>query len=623
MPTFYPSCVINLKLKFDESLHVQPLPTPVTTDDTLGGVEKLAPNAPEPLITQPGDANTSFVLGRIPLKASIELPGYRQAGQFTLDFAFRDLPIDPRTVRAAAVEVHLGAVSAANFAQGMTGQPVDGWRPSVLQTRIDNQPNPETLVMIGTVDEWNVEHGEDRSTITIKGRDMRGILLDTPLTNDPRAAQQILEELDLSQRIDDLIRQLLGYNPLFGEFTVTTVDAEWPDGIVPRVGDPDVVPRHRRGARGQRAGGTSTPPASGSSLNFWDLVVRFCYLVGGIPYFIGTEIHIRPAHSIFDQQRAGTPLNPTPFANGQPRTTDAQTNDPISPDLRYRRLVYGRDVSSLSFDRKMGGYQRPQTVRAISVDNNARTRGAGRMIEGRWPAVAETSARRQTVAAGAQQAQENVVNVPVPGVTSEARLVQIARAVYEEIGRGEMGGTATSKNLASFGGDNADPDLLRLKPGDAVDFQVDTHNLGSRAPLVSALTDHLRTGFDEMVALVTQRLGDENLARVVVATSRGMISEIQTFFRVANVKYAWSSDSGVSVTFDFQNYVMALYNVKATSDQAGEAEGTATRTSVRSRRRPRVTTLETISIVGNVQGTQESVGLTLPTGQTGSTTVGR
>lgn len=622
MPTFYPSCVVNLRLRFDETLHVQPEPSPVSTDDTAAGVSEGGAPQPQPLLVRAGEENVSYILNRIPMKASIELPGYRQAGQFTLDLAFRDLPIDPRTVRAAAVDIHLGAVAAANFRDGMTGQPVDGWRPSVLRTTTDSgDPNLETLVMTGTVDEWSVDHGEDRSIVSLKGRDMRGILLDTPLTNDPRVAQQILEELDLSQPIDTLIGSLLAYNPLFGGFIVTTVPDEWPGGVVPAVGDPELVPRHRRGARGGRSGGRATPPSSGSNLNFWDLVVRFCYLVGAIPYFIGTELRIRPARSIYDQARAGGPLNPTPFAGSNPRTIDAPSGAPIEPSLRYRRMVYGRDIQQLSFERKMNGAQRPHTVRAVCVDNDARIRGSGRTLEGRWPPEDATSARRQTVSPGENASAENIINVPVPGMVSADRLVEIARAVYEEIGRGEMGGSCTSKNLASFGGDNDDADLLRLKPGDAVDFQVDVRNLGARSPLVSSLTDHMRTGFDDQVRAITERLGDENIARVVVATTRGLVSELQSFFRVANVKFAWS-ETGVTTTFDFQNYVIATYDTTTATEAATpQPTGAAARTPSSRRRRARVTELEPISITGNPEGTQEYVGVTLPTAATGSVPV--
>lgn len=582
MPTFYPSMVVNIRLKFDESLHIQPESDPVSTDQTVGTSERVGDGLGEPLITRRGDDNVTFVQNRIPIKGNVELPAYRQAGTFQFSFAFRDLPLDPRTVRSAAVDVHLGAVSSSDFGRGMVGSPEDGWRSSVLRTvDEDGDPNPDTLLMTGTVDKWSVQHSDGMSMISIEGRDMRGILLDTPLTNDPQQQQFILEDLDLSQPITVLVSNLLTYNPLFADFIVTTIPSEWPNGVVPVVGDTTLVPRHRRGANGRRSGGRATPNASGGSLNFWDLVCRFCYLVGAIPYFIGTELRIRPARSIYAQQTAGNPLNPTPFRGGQPRTQDVPAGTDLTPPLTYRRLVYGRDVEELSFERTFGGsYARPATYRCVSVNQDATGRGLERVIEGRWPPAAATSARRQTPSAGSGPTQENIINIPAPGNTSQERLVEMARGFYEEAARQEMTGTCKTKNLASFGGDNQDPDLLRLKPGDGVDFQVDTRNLGSRSPLISTLTNHLRNGFEEQVAALTERLGDENLARVVVATSRGVVLEIPSFFRVASVKYDWSAQ-GISISFDFQNYVTAIFDVERPSDQT--STGTVTATSVGSR----------------------------------------
>jgi len=583
MPTFYPSCVVNLRLRFDESLHIQPEQPIASTETTVGESAAPADGVGEPLIIRRGDQNATFIQNRIPIRASVELPGYRQAGQFNLEFAFRDLPIDPRTVRAAAVDIHLGAVDAADFARGMTGQPIDGWRPSVLRTTINDEgdPNLGTLVMTGTVDRWAARHDDSGSIVTLEGRDMRGILLDTPLTNNPAQQQFILEELDLSQPIDTLIATLLSYNPLFADFIVTTVPEEWPNGVVPVVGDASIVPRHRRGANGRRRGGRATPNASGGSLNFWDLICRFCYLVGAIPYFIGTELRIRPVRSIYEQQRAGGPLNPTPFRGGEPRSQDAQANTEIDPPLRYRRLVYGRDIEELTFERSMGGvWSRPHTFVCVSVNNDSTERGRARVIEGRWPPVEATRARRQTASPGSGPAQENVFYIPAPGNTSQERLVEMARALYEEAARQEIGGSCRTRNLASFGGDNQDPDLLRLKPGDAIEFLVDARNLSSRSPLISALTDHYRNGFEEQVALITERLGDENLARVIVATSRGIIQEVPNFFRVSRVKFDWSAQ-GVTIDFDFQNFVQALFDVPRQTDQS--SEGTAQRQFTRRR----------------------------------------
>lgn len=567
MATFYPSCVVNFKLKFDETLHLQPEVTPRSVEEMVADPPAGAGSVqPQPLILRRGAENVSFVLGRLPKSGSVSLPGYRQAGQFDFVFDFRDLPIDPRTVRSAAVEIHQGAVSSDAFARGMRGVNPNGTRDSVLVTRdAAGQPNEETLILVGIVDEWSVRHESSSSEISLRGRDMRGILLDTPLTNDPKIATQILASLDITKPINQLVEELLSYNPLFGDFSVVVNPAEWPNGVVPVIGDPSILPRNRRGARGNNTGRVTSPGGS-ARMSFWDAIVKFCFLVGAIPYFQGTQLLIRPSRSIFDQAQAGNALNPAPFAGGRPRTRDAQTNQPIDPPLRFRRLVYGRDILSVSFDRKMGGMARPKVVRAVGVDTSSADRGQGRVIQGFWPPrTAPPATRRSRVAPGASAAQEDGINVPVAGVRDPERLVEIARAIYEEIGRGELGGNCTTRNLASFGGTNADADLLRLKPGDGIEFLTDVRQLTPQSPLVSALTDHNRAGFEELVAQIKARIGDENLARVIAATSRGQIQEMQRFFRVSSVTYTWS-ETGVQIGFDFQNYVVSRSDVRREGD---------------------------------------------------------
>lgn len=598
MAEFYPSMVVNLKLRFDEALHLQPEPRLSTTEGELAD-PPTETGVGVPLIIDRGEENATFILGRVPRSASLEFPGYRQAAQFNMVLDFRELPLDPRAIRAAAVEIYLGSVSAADFATGMTRVEADGSRRSRLRTT-DANGTPLTPRMVGFVDEADVVHNDSGSTIALKGRDARGVLLDTPISVAPNAAQQLLEELDWSQPIDTVVLQILQFNPFFSSFYVTSNPAEWPNGELPSPGAAAFTPRHRRGARGERRGARPSPPGDTNSLNFWDLIVRACYLVGAIPYFDGLALALRPARSIFDQQRAGIDPNiRTPFAGGRPRTFDEVAQVDIDPGLSFRRLVYGRDVVNYSFNRKFGGFQRPRVVRTVAVNTGSTERGMSRMIESRWPpAAAPVASRRTRVAPSNQQSQEEIVNVPVAGITDVARLEEIARGVYEEIGRGEMGGACETVNLTSFGGSNADPDLLRLGPGDGVEFMVDSRALSSRAPLVSALTDATRQPFEEAVADLASRIGgDRNLARVLVATARGQIQELQRFFRVSTARYDWSTQ-GIKIAFDFQNFVVVRNEVGS----VGTDPGTLNRGEVPTRA-GRVLTLDTINIVGRPEGT--------------------
>jgi len=581
--TYYPSCVVNLRLRFDEALHIVPVPAPESDAARAAAPPTSRDAAPDllPLILRTGEENVSFVMGRVPKKANIELPGYRQAGTFNLTFDFKELPIDPRTVRACGVEIHLGTIEPGEFAAGMRGRDVwaDGVRSSVLNTRTPSGGiRQDTLVMVGTMDEWKPGHGETGSIVTIVGRDMRGILLDSPL--DPLA----LEHLDAGADVLALVRQILDFHPMGDSFVVEANAGEWPNGHLPCPMGQDMVPRHRRGAKGARSGGRAN--TSHSQMSYWDAIVRYCFLVGAIPTFRGSTLQIRPSRSIFDQGRGGIdPRIATPFEGGRQRT--------VGDGLPFsvRRLVYGRDVQELHVERKFTGRTRPKVIRCISVNPSGSITGdeaptditgpddqSPYLMSARWPPAGTTpraaAARTTSVAPSGSNAHEEIVNIPVPGITNYDRLLEVARGLYEEVGRQELGGSARTKDLGSFGGSNADPDLLRLRPGDGVVLLTDVRALSSRSPLVSTLTDNARAPFEQQVREVAERIGDENLARVIVATARGQVLELQRFFRVSNVKYEWDVEKGMDVSFDFQNYFVHRYGSVNTTENIPTAAPT-------------------------------------------------
>lgn len=599
-PTYRPACVLNLKLLFDDALlgTNAPAPTPQTTDARaqvanrgvlpalttpinrrvvsadgaevtfLDGETVTPPRPRRPRAFTGGDSRVSYVLNRVPKRGTVERPGYRQAGTFEFTIDFKDLPIAPQLIRSAAVEVHLGSVPDAAFAEGIERADARGVRASTLRTRnADNTPNRDTLAFVGLVDRWKIHHGERESEVTIAGRDLRALLIDSPM--DPRA----LATLELGEDIVGVVEQLLDIHPLGDQFEVVADESEWPNGRIPSPMGVALAPRHRRGARGRRRSARANPPGRSQQFTYWDMVVRFCYLCGAIPYFEGYQLFVRPARSLYAQRAAGTPINPTPFDGGRPRSVDAETDGALDPALRVRRMVYGRNIATMEFERRFGGGARPKTVRVVTTDTSATARGArGQVLTAEWPAAdAPERVRRTRVAPSGGQAQQEVLNVPVAGVRDLGRLQQIARAVFEEIGRGEVTGSCETKSLASFGGDARDADLLRLRPGDAVEFLTDVRAGSLASPLVASLVEFERDSLENVVRALAARLGDERLARAIVVSSRGSVRQVQRFFRTSTVKYEWSTERGIQVRFDFQNFVEAVFDPEPAHDARARA----------------------------------------------------
>jgi hypothetical protein len=228
-------------------------------------------------------------------------------------------------------------------------------------------------------------------------------------------------------------------------------------------------------------------------------------------------------------------------------------------------MVYGRDVSHNSLERKLHGKKVP-VVEAYATDTSSTSRGVGRLLKARFPpdddkSDAAEDARSTDVSANGRIANQEVIRVPVVGVKDLGILRQVAESVWHEIGHGELSGSMSTKDLASFGGDNSDPDLLRLRPGDAVEFVTDQSTAGDFANEVQT---HEKTSEDEEVKAMQSRIGDPVLSKALVVAHRGAL-ELQRRWRVSVVKYTWDRESGVGVDFDYHNFIVARYDKVAST----------------------------------------------------------
>lgn len=563
MPIYYPSVAARLVVRFDEALLKGDTPDGSTPED---GAEAAAIAAALPLdpaanaglpskapllLNNSSPDGLTHSLAIVPMAASFELPTFRQAPKFSVTFAYRDFPVDPRAIRAASVELYLGTVSGDGFARGMLGQLDGGRLASQLVLNNDN------LMLVGVADTMVSSHDEKGSSVVMTGRGLQGMLLDAKCHADQLAA------LNLKQNIKAVIEQLLGMDAQSKKIPVRVADGtggttnEWPNGV-PSPADQSLVSRVNKG----QGGNSANLPMKGNAneVAIWDVISNLCSYVGAVPYFVANNLWIRPSRGIFEQKAAGqSDANPTPFANGKPRIVQTTAGD-IS--VAYRKMVFGRNILNYKIERKFGGAKVP-TVQVVSYDPDSTARGDGRHLQVEWPPADKIAARRSAVDPSGAESRTEPLRVSVPGIVDKNRLLSIAKQIYEEVGRGELGGSVSTKDLASLGGNNADADILRLRPGDAVEFAADAGGLESFPPVVSELNNKAAQAPAELSATIQKRLGfSKSLADVLAGTAKNQFASLQNVFRVANVSYSWAIDSGVAVDFDFQNYVTARYDIE-------------------------------------------------------------
>lgn len=581
---FYPSLVVNLRLLFDESLRIEEqasIPDALPSSGIVDAVTSSQPPTVRPLVTQRGNTNFSFVTDRVPRTASVELPSYRTAGKFTLEIDWRELPIDPTVVRAAAVEIYAGSVDPTDFSTGMVRQEANGTRRSILSvTRADGSPRDDLMLLTGLVDNWSIERS-DTSSLKLEGRDLRGVLLDSPINPD------IIAKIDLRRDVVSVIHDIMLKHPVSQFMYIVYNPNDWPNQVIPPVADPEGLTRVRRKAAGDDASGGAP---TGDQTSFWDLITQYCYLVGAVPFFRGRFLVIRPARSIFDQSKptgqdpAGVGAQAISVGAAKPGSTViGQTWDPVfatgvrlddqNKPFSIRKLIFGRNVKKLSFERKYTGVKVP-VIQAVSYDTSSKNRGNSKLLTATWPDSVDLDKKGKVIGAKTADAVTGVApsgdtsnidvkRISVPGIRDQKKLLEIAKNLYEEIGRGEFGGSCETMFLSSFKGDNTDPDMLRLRPGHAVEFAMDARGLSSLAPAASSELQLERMSFDAAAREIQRvlRTTDENLPRALVASSRSSVIGQLRQFRTANVKFNWTTTSGIQISFDFQNYIVARYGV--------------------------------------------------------------
>ena len=587
----YPSITVAIGLRFDDALHYiraqkttpsteiarrqSPLSFQAQQQQRLDSIPST-----EPLFVSSGNSDPlTWLVNVVARGGNLTKPGFRDAGTFRIDLGYHDLPIDPRLVKAIQVRIFAGTVRPEDFAAGVTevipvGQGRHVRRSVIQGIGTDGGADTNLLALWGSVDNFGPIRFNENPTLTLSGRDLRGIFISSPM----RRGQ--LAKLDLTKDIVTVVNELISRHPLAGQMGIKAKASEWPDDKIPSPGAEGDLTSVWFGPNKQ--GKSGPPPAlMESKLNWWEAVCQYCFMVGAVPYFVGITLVIRPAQSLYDLRNLD-PFDPAaqrPFLRSRVGTNGLPSG--------VRQLIYGHNVSEITFDRKLQGPGRPRVIEVVALDTSSEVRGEGKLLRAYWPPDLTKQLKKLHAtkeSPSGQLAEDEVQRIPVSGIRSQSQLDQIARAIFETTARFEVEGTFSTPDLSSYTREdgNDDPDMLRLQVGDPLEISVATEKLGARAssdsPIASDLTALQGLGFNEAVDAVAQQVGDLNFARAVVATSRGLVVETESTYRCSEVEIDWSLDK-TTVKGKFHNYIEARYRDESAPKPAGKiSESSATQT---------------------------------------------
>ncbi len=491
---------------------------------------------------RPPDQDT-LVLTTLPISCQIRRTGIRDADEWEMELDYRDLPLDPRAVRALGVEITIGTVIADEYETGMLGTKRDDGTPtSVVARQAGDFVLGSTTRLVGFASEWDVGYSsKNGDTVRLSGLDVGALPRNEPLP------QGLNINLDLP--IDE------GVSALLNEF----VSMKGLQVIYDGEGDPPIPSELMPRARKARKGKSARKVRSGNQeMSVWDHVTDVTVSLGFVPIFDGFELHI-----------------------SEPRTFFANSDN-------KRTMVYGQNLDNLELARKLSGLKVP-TIEVRCYDPQiGRTRWArapvvaGKPSSGIYtPTDKPPRAGRANEVSPAGTAQDSIKVLAVKGVTNNAFLERIAQNSFDQIGRQEIEGNFSTIEITSWRSEE-EGDLLNMRAGEPMEILVDAPPSDSdqlpgnalaaaggaiagpvaQAAAESSTNAPTTTSFQELTAMSIARRA-EYLAGIgwnpVVAQRMSQAMDAVSFnstFRVQDVVINWSSDTGLKIDCGFYNFIV-------------------------------------------------------------------
>lgn len=476
-----------------------------------------------------GAPDTRFSrVGITPVRISVERNGFRVADTASITINWKDVPFDPRIVRAAGVECVLGTVAGSEFAKGYAGRKLPSGLPtSTMNTDPGQRLKGSFTNFVGWVDDWGLKHGDKADTVVLECRDYTALFLDTPMTPG--------DGIDLNKPFIEGIQAFIDQYPVVAGMPVIFGDVgEDPNADPPAPGQN--IPPQNKSRKGKKA---KRKRSGSQKMSLWDHITDVTVAFGFVPIVRGYQLRI-----IDPRTRLGALDTPAP-----------------------RRMVFGRNLESLEFDRKLGGNKVP------IVEVRAYDPTIGRVRWARWPT--DTGQPKSGVGGITARPPKAFPNQPTPSgsvvdenvsiftldraILGVGSLERLARQMFNQIGRQEIEGNFATKEVSSWNlnADRSfpteDADLLDLRSGDPVELLVAPRDprfpeeTPNSTASIAALPARSREDY-----FVKQGLPQEvarNFARLQEAAA------FQTVFRANNVRIEMDHAAGMSIKVDFINYI--------------------------------------------------------------------
>jgi hypothetical protein len=502
--------------------------------------------------------NLTVIFSTLPISVEIERNGLKDADVCRVVLNYKDVPVDPRIIRACFVSVTLGTVTADEYSVGVTTQRLrpDGGLVSVVGRDPGQELNFKSSTRFtGFVDEWQVAFDDGGDQISLKCRDVSALLRDQKLFNSKGENTRIDMTKPIAEGVQEIIERFestRGIKVVFGTpvdpndplAVLTPNFGPTPDGTIPAA----VTPRTLKARKGKQ----KRVNKKQHDQSLWDHITDVTLRLGLVPCLRSFTLFLLEPRVVFSDLSSA------------------------------RRMVWGRNIKRLEFSRRMGGLTKSDTIEVRSADPTiGRTRWARHPVLKGEPksGILGQPGSPQPVTSRANNVgpngvvDESVKVLSVRGVSDLKVLERIAENAFNEICRQEIEGSVETDEISSFESQE-EGDLLSVMPGEAMQIlvappaEVSTPGREVTASKPGQGSSNLQLLQAQSVAerqryLTGLGISRESAARLAVAQEK---VHLISSFRVGQLVVSWSVEDGVAVSASFYNFVVVR-------DAPGDAVG--------------------------------------------------
>jgi len=508
----------------------------------------------------------SVYLWTVPKTLRIKRNPYRQADEISASIRFSDLPIDPRVVRSLGIAGYMGTVPADSWAQRMAGGVAvsDDARRNAAYSLTD-LIDRKNLRFVGFADEAEMSFSEGGDYVNIQGRDFTQLLIDYPVPQD------LFRSINWgSWSIDKIVWEILQSLPATAGVPLHLLGFDQGEIYYERAG------HHYAGEPKTSASGRAIRNRRIEQETYWDMLTD---ITVGMGFFLYADVWTpgegtgkgiptgrfvlalpRELYSNLDKPRTYTEYDPSPSARRQmsePAFASKGRQYSDGKAMTHPVMVYGHNLKSMELTRRLGKIKIPAVELVCSDPDNGKT------LRGQWPAKAQPQPNsdrmlKDTMAGYVHPtglwAKEEIRQYPVTGFKTQQALIDAAKQVFEDLGRGDLTLSFETLDMASFGGDNSDPDLLELKPGSPLEiqtaYQKENEVVGSREMLAGMDESKLR---DWLISKGQSKSAATSLA--VVMASPQYRNLLEKRYYVKQCELSMDNEDGFSCSVEAVNYL--------------------------------------------------------------------